>query len=479
MSSAPIMEESATPQEGLRARALRGGAFIVIRQGVGMVLSLATVLFVTRVIGPREYGFFAAAFGITSFLYSLGTWGVDVFLLRKPEVPLRRDYNQAFTLLATLGASFAAALISGRTIIAGRLHLPNVAPLLIALALWLVLSLLNLPGVVQLDRELRFKRVASNELLAQLAGCVVAISFAYRGFGSWAPAMGITVQAFALLILTYVSVRYVPALEWNNGAVRDMLSYGLSYSSSIWVWQTRSLVNPVIVGYFAGAEAVGLVALGIRMAEVLSFARSATWRVAMAALAKISSDRDKVCRSIEEGMRLQALSVGLPLAVFALVAPAVIPLAFGPRWAPSLHVFAFIALGCLTNSMFNLHSSVLYLYRKNMSVTVFHLVHVGIFAASAILFVWKFGFIGYGYAEVAALSSYLVIHEQIVRAVNRPRYTGAIMWFLITAIAIMSCLGPGPLRAGAALLMVLPFLLHKERAVLRSYGAILFPRGAV
>jgi len=478
MSSAPIIDESAPAQEGLRARTLRGGAFIVIRQGVGVVFSLATVLFVTRVIGPREYGFFAAAFGITSFLYSLGTWGIDVFLLRKPEAPLRRDYNQAFTLLAALGASFAAALIFARWMIAGRLHLPRIAPLLIALAIWLVFSLLNLPGVVQLDRELRFKRVASNELLAQLAGCVVAISFAYRGFGSWAPAMGITVQAFSLLVLTYASVRYVPALEWSNRAVREMLGYGLSYSSSIWVWQTRSLVNPIIVGYFGGAEAVGLVALGIRMAEVLSFAKSATWRVAMAALARISTDRNKVRRSIEEGMRLQALSVGLPLAVFALLAPTVVPLAFGPRWTPSLHVFAYIALAYLTNAMFNLHSSVLYLYRKNMSVTVFHLVHVAIFAAAAILFVSKFGFIGYGYAEVAALCSYFVIHEQIVRAVHRPSYAGATLWFLIAAIAIMSCLGPAPLRVAAALLMLVPFLLPKERAVLRGYTAILFPRGA-
>jgi O-antigen/teichoic acid export membrane protein len=478
MSSAQMIAESAPQKEGLRAQALRGGAFIVVRQGVGMVLSLATVLFVTRVIGPREYGFFAAAFGIAGFLSSIGTWGVDVFLLRKPEVPLRKDYNQAFTLLLTLGAMFAALLIFGRGIIAGRLHLAKVGPLLIVLAVWVLLNLLNLPGVVQLDRELRFKRVASNELIAQLAGCIVAITSAFRGLGAWAPAMGITVQAFALLVLTYVSVRYAPAIAWDTRAVREMLSYGLSYSSSIWVWQMRSLVNPIVVGYFAGAEAVGLVALGIRMAEVLSFAKSATWRVAMAAFAKISSDRDKVCRSIEEGMRLQALSVGLPLAGFALLAPVVIPLGFGPKWAPSLHVFAFIALGALTNSMFNLHSSVLYLYRKNISVTLFHLVHVAIFATAAALFVCKFGFIGYGYAEVAALCSYVVIHEQIVRVVNRPRYAGASMWFLITAMAILSCLGPAPLRIGAALMMLLPFLLHKERAVLRNYGAILLSRGA-
>ena len=49
----------------------------------------------------------------------------------------------------------------------------------------------------------------------------------------------------------------------------------------------RLLVNPVLVGRFAGAQGVGFVALAIRLVEVLSFIKQATWRVAMAALAKL------------------------------------------------------------------------------------------------------------------------------------------------------------------------------------------------
>ena len=110
-----------------------------------------------------------------------------------------------------------------------------------------------------------------------------------------------------------------------------MLTYGFGYSSSVWVWQLRSLVNPFIVGRFAGAEAVGYIAVGIRFAEVLSFARAATWRIAMAALAKLNQNPVRLRNSVTEGMRLQALAVGLPLAAFALAAPLLVPLGLGAQ----------------------------------------------------------------------------------------------------------------------------------------------------
>src|SRR6516225_2272512 len=107
------------------------------------------------------------------------------------------------------------------------------------------------------------------------------------------------------------------------------------------------------------------------MTDVLSFAKVATWRVAMAALAKLGESPDRLRKSIEEGMRLQALAVGAPLAVFAVMAPFVLPAIFGHRWDTALQVFPFIALDYLSNAMFNLHSSVLYLLRRNMQVTWF------------------------------------------------------------------------------------------------------------
>jgi len=258
-----------------------------------------------------------------------------------------------------------------------------------------------------------------------------------------------------------------------------MLSYGTSYSSSIWVWQLRDLVNPLIVGRFAGVEGVAFVAVGIRIAALLAFAKTVTWRVAIAALAKLDSNRDRLRRSITEGMRLQTFAVGLPLAGFALVAPFALPLVFGPRWNPTLSVFPFIALGYLSNAVFNLHSSVLYLLQKNWEVTWFHCGHILLFAASAALLVPRVGFVGYGWAEMVALASYAIIHLFVTKEVGSPSYGMAAIWYLTAATVLALCLLGPPVAYLGFLVLLVPALLPSERQSMRGYAQILLSRANV
>src|SRR5581483_3039471 len=182
----------------LRSRALKGGAYIVVRQGLGMLLSLINVVCVTRIIGPTQYGLFAAANGMVAFLATLGTWGIDVYLIRKPEPPTTPEYNQAFTLLLFI----SIVLLAAHSLVAGALQMHEVTPLLSALAFFIPGHLLCLPGVVQLDRQLRFGRVAYNELISQTLNYVVAIPLALKGAGAWAPAAGVLTQQTSLLLLT-------------------------------------------------------------------------------------------------------------------------------------------------------------------------------------------------------------------------------------------------------------------------------------
>jgi PST family polysaccharide transporter len=458
---------------GLRSKVIKGGALMVIRQALGILLSLIGVLFITRVIGPTEYGLYGVAYGIVSFLGGLGIWGLDVYLLRKTSNPDQQDYDQVFTLLLCISGVFTLSLVLGQHIIAQMLKLPEVAPLIAVMGLTLPLSVLNLPLTIKLDRDLNFQRVAFIELISQISYYVVALPLANRGAGAWAPVGGLWLQQITMVVLTVYSTSLRPRLCWKPSLVREMLAYGLSLSFAGWLWQLRSLVNPVIVGRFAGAEAVGFVALAIRLVEMLAFAKSVTWRLAMAALAKLENDKTRLRKSIEEGMRLQALAVGLPMAGFAIAAPVVLPLVFGKDWTPALQIFPLIAIGYLANSMFNLHSSVLYLCGKNLEVTWFHAAHIALFAGGAFLLVPYLGMIGYGWAEIAALASYIVIHIYTAKEIGSPNYTVALGWFTISiAVLILSTVNEA-VRYLSFVLLLLPLLSTKERNSLIGYFQIL------
>jgi O-antigen/teichoic acid export membrane protein len=460
----------------LRQKTIQGGAFLVGRQAAGIVLSLIGVLLVTRIIGPHEYGIYATAVGIVLFLSNLGTLGLDIYLLRKTEEPTPEEFNQAFTLLAFIALLFTGGTLVLRNEIAHLVRAQEVGPVVAILALGIPFDQLAAPAIVKLDRALNFKRVAWMELVSQVGFYFVAVPLALRGTGAWAPVGGYLTQQVCMLVLSYWGTGYRPGWHWENSLISRMLNYGLSYSGSLWVWLLRDLVNPLIVGRLAGAEAVAFVAISIRIAALLSFAKNVTWRVAIAALAKLDGDRERLRRSITEGIRLQTIAVGLPLATFAIVAPFVLPLLFGSRWAPALLVFPFIALSYLANSIFSLHSSALYLLQKNWDVTWFHCLHIVLFAGSVALLVPHFGFVGYGFGELVALASYLLLHYFLARQVGSPAYSASVFWFVtIVAVLALSRFG-APIAYLGCLILLVPAIFSEERASLMGYAHLLLSR---
>jgi PST family polysaccharide transporter len=193
----------------------------------------------------------------------------------------------------------------------------------------------------------------------------------------------------------------------------------------------------------------------------------------MAALAKLENDKTRLRRSVQEGMKLQALAVGLPMAAFAIAAPVVLPLVFGEKWIPALQIFPLIAIGYLGNSIFNLHSSVLYLFGRNLEVAWFHAAHMVLFAGAAFLLVPYLGMMGYGWAEIAALASYIVIHIYLAKEIGSPNYTVALSWFTISiAVLILSTVNE-VVRYSSFVLLLLPLLSTKERNSLIGYFQLL------
>jgi O-antigen/teichoic acid export membrane protein len=114
---------------------------------------------------------------------------------------------------------------------------------------------------------------------------------------------------------------------------------------------------------------------------------------------------------------------------FAWVAPWLMPQLFGPSWVSVVSVFPFIAFGNLTNSLFNMHSSTLYVLKRNWSVTFYHIAHVLLFGGAAVVLLPRFGFIGYGWAELVAIGSYAIVHHCLVKSVGMPNYTLPVIWW--------------------------------------------------
>jgi len=183
------------------------------------------------------------------------------------------------------------------------------------------------------------------------------------------------------------------------------------------VWQLRTLVNPLLVGRFAGAEGVAFVALALRIAEALGTFRLAAGRMAIAALARLQEQRDEFRTLLERALYLQVITLGPLLCLFAVLGPFVLRHIIGVRWTPSLVVYPFIAAGVLVNSVYNLQASALFVVGKQWTVMGSYTTHVLVLGAATVLLLPHFGIAGYGWAELLACSAYFLIHTGLAGTV--------------------------------------------------------------
>jgi PST family polysaccharide transporter len=413
----------------LRERIFKGGVYLVIRQSLGVLIGFGNVLLLTYLIGPKNYGLYAAALGIIGFLGNMGRLGIDVYLIRHEREPTPEVYHQAFTVMFFLGMIVMLLGMGAIPFLKRWYQNPVFVAPYLALLLTLPLSALSGPALARFERDLNYRAFTTIDLAGQLVFCAVAFPLAYWGMGVWAPVIGYILWQFCLLIGACTMSSLIPRPYWSWPLLREMIGYGLGYSVSMWFWQLRLLVNPLIVGRYAGLETVGFVALSIRLADQLSFVKRAAWQLSMPALAKLHGDYQRLKRTMEDAMVLQVILLGPFLMGFALFGPWLLKLILGEQWRLVLVIYPFIALGILLNAVFSMHSSVLYVLKRNWSVTSFHLLHIFLFSASAFLLVRKFGGLGYGLAEVVALLGYVLIHFQVSKLFY-PSYSKALPWVL-------------------------------------------------
>jgi O-antigen/teichoic acid export membrane protein len=382
----------------LRSQVLRGGAYLALREGLGILIRLIGTVAITRLIGPTDYGLYAGALAAVSFLVLVAQMGIGIYVIRMEKSATIEIYDTAFTLVALTSVVVTALAVAGSFLISGKLVSAGHIAVFQVLVLALPLNVLWTPAQAKLERELHFQKMAWIEVGGDVLLCVVPITLALLGTGVWAPVAGYVAWQAWLLVSCCIAAPYIPRIRWNPEVARAMVRYGLGYSSASWIYQARELSGPIIVGSLLGPTALGFAALAARIAETLCFVARATWRLSIAVFGRVQNDVARLASALSESLALQVLSLAPFLGGFAMVAWVAIPLVFGDAWKPTIELMPPVMLGYMLTSTFNLESSVLYVRQENRVMIVTNLIRIGLLFGIGFFLVPRIGTLGWAIA---------------------------------------------------------------------------------
>ncbi len=337
----------------LKAKALRGGAWLGAGSVAEQMVRFARNLILARLLAPSAFGTMAIVLSVSSVLGSLTDVGVREALIQNPRGSERRYANAAWWMafgraLATYIFLFIAAPWVARFYGNAELSLL----LRVAVIGLLFEGAMSAQAYVSL-KEMKFSKWAAILNGGGITGVVITIVLSLFIRDVWALVIGSCAESVARCLLSYVICPFLPSLRWDREVFRDLLTFsrklfGLSILHLLFL---RADVF-VLAKLFSAAE-LGVYTMAVFLAQVPSgFLISLMGQVLMPALSEIQGDKERMNRIVLQ-VSTVIVFLGMPVLVFLLVSGRpLLTVIYGPAYAAAALPLA-IAVAIAIVSMMN------------------------------------------------------------------------------------------------------------------------------
>ncbi len=456
--------------KAIQSRAMRGASFLFGREAIGAVVRLIGVIITVREIGPSDYGIFTAAAAFVAVVVTICQMGTEIYLIRVKEEPSDRLNNEVFSLLLCTSVA-ATAIAIGLTFALSPLLRPvGVALPLRVLLLCVPINVLWAPAQAYIERRFDYKKMGILELGGDIVLYATAIPLAILHFGAWSLVIGYFAWQSFLLIGSLVLSGLRPRWAWSNATAKDVIRHGTSYSTASLFVNLTYVVNPLVVGSFVGAAGVGYVSFARNLGPDGRVRQASAYRLGIVTMAQINRDNPSLFRQgLERGAFMLTIALGVPFALFGLVAHWIIPDLFGHEWTAALPIYCLLSLAFVLGTIGQIEASMFYALGRNMTVAVTAFLQLALLAVFSIGMVKLWGVNGFGIASVVALVAFLYSDHQMRKLA---KYSMALTLLVSGILAPSMFLPMVPPPVG--LLLVAPWVLFLLIKPLRTQIPVLW-----
>ena len=359
----------------LKARARSGTLAATAAGWIGQVVQLALYAALYRLLAPEVWGQFWTVLLWVLLLRTFSTAGLNIGAVQRPELSDGQS-TTLFWLMLAAGTLTALATATLGPALAWYHAEPELLPLALAMSVTALLATAGAQHQALVERRMRLGALAAARLGCQVAGGATAVGLAWAGWGVWSLVAQAYVELGLLAALAWWLEPWRPARPSRGESVRDLLSFGGYYTTAMVLFAVAQLADKLLLSFaFDGPQADR--ALGYYtqafawMMKPVLLVTTPVSAVALPALSRAAGMARTAGTSHEAGSpalyrdvllafgRLIAL-VLLPCGVgLAIVAPEVMVVLGGTRWAPAGELLRVLSIVILAQGFINIVGSIL------------------------------------------------------------------------------------------------------------------------
>jgi O-antigen/teichoic acid export membrane protein len=429
----------------------RGAFWSVLNQGIGQFLVLFVFLVTARYVSKEAFGIMATAMlAIELFRQILiESVGTSFYAM---HAPTSADYNAGFAIIFAGGTVSAFLVFLFAQTVADVFDNAEIADTLRWISALLLTTGISKMHEVWLTKHMQFRLLAVRSIISIGIGGGVGVAMAIEGYGIASLIAQQIITALISGIWLWLACSWRPSLDFQWRHVAAIVNYGKFVSLNSAASFLGGQGDVLLSSYYLGPTATGVYSAAKRLLTAIALiVGSGLNSVALPALASFSADKERLPGSYLTGVGLTALLAAPLYAALAVLAPDIIYLLMGAKWADTAPVLAILSIVGFNRTVTQYSTNIL-LVRKKVHWQTF--LAFGDAAANILLLVLvaKHGLLYLATAFVVKTLLFSPIATNLALHLLDLRYSAYVRkTFLPIALALMTAALVGLVRQEAQL----------------------------
>lgn len=323
--------------------ALSNARWLGLAQAARIVLQIGGVLVMSRLLNPRDYGLVAMSMVVVNLAVIVRDLGTVQAVIQKKELDEETKHT-AFWFACVMGSAVGAAVMLIAPRLAAGYRTPEVAGILMLLALPFPIGASASVHQALLERQHRFATIARIEVSSQAIGLLVGIAAALNGFGAYSLVMQALVAPILGTLQMWHASPWRPRFRFSREALRGLWGFsGYLVGFQLINYFSRN-ADSFIIGRVLGPASLGPYTLSYRL---MLFPMMNLTLVASRALFPVMSrqqdDREAMGRLYLRVLFVIACITGPLMAGLFVLREEFVDTVLGSKWHEVAGIVAWLA----------------------------------------------------------------------------------------------------------------------------------------
>lgn len=316
---------------------------LVQRFGV-MIISFCANLVLARLLTPDDYGVIGMLLIFISVSNTFIDGGFGTALIQKKE-PTQEDYSTIFFWNIFISVILTGILYISSPLISEFYRLPLLSDVLKVMGTVLVINAFSVVQTNILQKKFEFKKLATINIIANIAASILAIVLALRGFGVWSLVFRYLSCSLVISIILWITTKWKPMLTFKFKSFRTLGKFGGMVLLANLVETIYTEFQGLVIGRAFSAKDLGYYTQAKRLEEIPTLGiTSAVNQASFPVYASIQDDKQSLKTLIRRNINTLSF-INFPLyAILLIIAEPLFIILFSDKWLESVPYFRILCL---------------------------------------------------------------------------------------------------------------------------------------